>query len=54
MDKPGGSREPYEKPAVLKIKMVQGELAVTGCKTRTSTMGPTTGCFASNCKAVGS
>ncbi|MFA5028419.1 MAG: hypothetical protein WC713_11145 [Candidatus Methylomirabilota bacterium] len=45
---------PYEAPAVRKVKLVQEEMAAAVCKTRTSTIGPTTGCFRSNCKARGS
>ena len=48
------SKQPYLPPAVRKIKIVQGEMAVTGCKTRLSTTGPTIGCFRSNCRATGS
>jgi hypothetical protein len=47
-------KEAYEAPEVRKIKIVKGELAVTGCKTRTSTTGPAVGCFRSNCKNIGS
>jgi hypothetical protein len=47
-------REPYQAPAILRVKLVKGELAVAGCKTQTSRTGPTTGCFRSNCKNRGS
>jgi len=47
------TREAYERPRVVRVKVVSGEMAVTGCKTRSSG-GPTTGCFRSNCRAVGS
>lgn len=47
-------KEAYEKPELRKVKLVAGEVAVTGCKTPTSVMGPTTGCFMSMCKSVGS
>lgn len=47
-------REPYQKPEVRKVKLVAGEVAAAGCKTSTSTMGPTTGCFMSMCSAIGS
>jgi len=47
-------REPYQPPAILRVKLVKGELAVAGCKTQTSRTGPTTGCFRSNCKNRGS
>jgi len=54
MEKPGG-KEAYEAPEIRKVKIVRGELAVTGCKMRTSAPGPTFGgCFASNCRSVGS
>ena len=48
------AKEAYESPEIRKIKLVKGELAVTGCKTRTSTTGPAVGCFRSNCKNAGS
>jgi hypothetical protein len=54
MQKASRTKEAYEPPAVRKVKMVKGELAVTGCKTRSATTGPTTGCFRSNCRTVGS
>lgn len=47
-------REPYEAPAVERVKLVRGEMAVVGCKTASSTMGPTTGCVLSMCKNAGS
>ena len=47
-------REPYEPPAVERVKLVRGEMAVVGCKTATSAMGPTTGCVISMCKNAGS
>ena len=47
-------KEPYEKPELRKVKLVAGEVAAAGCKTMTSAMGPTTGCFASMCVALGS
>jgi hypothetical protein len=64
MEKPGGKprdpsigrgKEAYEAPEIRKVKIVRGELAVTGCKMRTTAPGPTFGgCFASNCRSVGS
>ena len=48
------TREAYERPRVVRVKVVSGEMAVTGCKTRTATTGPTSGCFRSNCRSVGS
>jgi hypothetical protein len=48
------AREPYERPKVIRVRIVSGEMAVTGCKMRTSTTGPTSGCFRSNCRTVGS
>ena len=48
-------KEPYEKPQVLRVKLVQGEMAVTGCKTRTQTAGPQQGgCRAGICQQRGS
>jgi hypothetical protein len=54
MGKRDRSREPYERPRVLKIRIAQGEMAVTGCKTRTTRIGPTIGCQRSNCRTFGS
>jgi len=48
------AREPYECPKVIRVRIVSGEMAVTGCKMRTSMTGPTSGCFRSNCRSVGS
>lgn len=48
------TRETYERPKVVRVRIVSGEMAVTGCKTRTSITGPTTGCFRANCRTVGS
>ena len=46
------SKEPYEKPELRKVKLVAGEVAAAGCKTMTSAMGPTTGCFTSMCVSI--
>lgn len=54
MQKANRSKEAYEPPTVRKVKIVRGELAVTGCKTRSATTGPASGCFRSNCRTVGS
>jgi hypothetical protein len=48
------SKEAYEPPEIRKVKLVRGELAVAVCKSSSSKTGPTTGCFRSNCKNVGS
>ena len=49
------TREVYERPKVVRVRIVAGEMAVTGCKTRTSIGGPTPGgCFRSNCRTIGS
>lgn len=48
------AREPYERPKVVRVRIVSGEMAVTGCKTRTATTGPTLGCMRSACRTVGS
>jgi hypothetical protein len=48
------AREPYERPKVIRVRIVSGEMAVTGCKMRQATAGPTTGCFRSNCRTAGS
>jgi hypothetical protein len=47
-------REPYERPKVIRVRIVSGEMAVTGCKTPRTRQGPTIGCQASNCRSVGS
>src|SRR6266478_2852290 len=33
-------KEAYERPQVVRVKLVQGEMAVTGCKTRAQATGP--------------
>ena len=48
------ARERYERPRVVRVRIVSGEMAVTGCKTPQTRQGPTIGCQASNCRAVGS
>ena len=49
------AKESYERPQVLRVKLVQGEIAVTGCKTRTQTTGPAfPGCRAGVCQQRGS
>ena len=48
------AREPYERPKVVRVRIVSGEMAVTGCKTPRTRQGPTIGCQASNCRAIGS
>jgi hypothetical protein len=53
MKKPG-AREPYERPKVVRVRIVAGEMAVTGCKTPRTRQGPTIGCQASNCRGLGS
>jgi len=47
-------REPYERPKVIRVRIVSGEMAVTGCKTPRTRQGPTIGCQASNCRSIGS
>jgi hypothetical protein len=48
-------KEAYEKPQVLRVKLVQGEMAVTGCKTRQQATGPAfPGCRAGICQQRGS
>ncbi len=48
-------KEAYEPPLVLRVKLVAGEMAVTGCKTRTQTTGPAfPGCRAGVCQQRGS
>ena len=36
-------REPYQRPKVVRVRIVPGEMAVTGCKMRTEQTGPTVG-----------
>jgi len=47
-------REPYQRPKVVRVKIVPDEMAVTGCKMRESVTGPTTGCLRSGCRTPGS
>jgi len=47
-------KEPYERPRVVKVRVVPEEMAVTGCKTARVVRGPTLGCQRTNCRAVGS
>ena len=54
MQKRAPSREPYERPRVVKVRVVPEEMAVTGCKTARQVAGPTLGCQRTNCRAVGS
>jgi hypothetical protein len=54
MSKAKGEKQAYEKPVVRRIKLVRGELAVTGCKRPASHTGPSTGCVRSGCKMPGS
>jgi hypothetical protein len=54
MKKRPTTRQPYERPKVIRVRIVSGEMAVTGCKTRSATTGPTSGCFRSACRTVGS
>ena len=55
MQKAGRAREPYQRPVIRRVKIVRGELAVTGCKTRGGGPGPTIGgCLRSNCRTIGS
>ena len=48
------AREAYERPRVVKVRIVPEEMAVTGCKTARESRGPTLGCQRSNCRAIGS
>jgi hypothetical protein len=47
-------REPYQRPKVVRVKIVPGEMAVTGCKMQQSATGPTSGCLRSACRTPGS
>ena len=48
------AREPYERPKVTRVRIVSGEMAVTGCKTRNGNVGPTLGCQRTACRSIGS
>jgi hypothetical protein len=48
------AREPYERPKVVRVRVVPGEMAIAGCKLRTGFVGPNLGCRRSNCRAIGS
>ena len=48
------TKQPYAKPAVRTIRIVPGEMAVAGCKTRLSTTGPAVGCVRTSCMSAGS
>jgi hypothetical protein len=47
-------REPYQRPRVIRVKIVPDEMAVTGCKMRESATGPTLGCVRTACRDAGS
>jgi hypothetical protein len=47
-------REHYEPPQVLRVRIVSGEMAVTGCKVRNGNVGPTLGCQRTACRTIGS
>jgi hypothetical protein len=47
------TKEPYEPPDVLRVKLVSDELAVIGCKTLKGA-GPASTCLRTMCKNVGS
>ena len=48
------AREPYERPKVVRVRIVSGEMAVTGCKVRNGNVGPTLGCQRTACRKIGS
>lgn len=48
------AREPYDRPRVVRVRIVPGEMAVTGCKTRNGPTGPTLGCQRTACRSLGS
>ena len=47
-------RQPYERPKVLRVRIVSSEMAVTGCKVRNGNVGPTLGCQRTACRSMGS
>jgi hypothetical protein len=48
------ARLPYERPKVVRVRIVSGEMAVTGCKVRNGNVGPTLGCQRTACQKIGS
>jgi len=48
------AREPYERPKVIRVRIVSSEMAVTGCKVRNGNVGPTLGCQRTACRSIGS
>jgi hypothetical protein len=54
MKKQVEKREPYERPKVTRVRIVSGEMAVTGCKVRNGNVGPTLGCQRTACRSMGS
>jgi hypothetical protein len=48
------AREPYEPPVVDRIRIVQNEMAVAGCKTTTVGIASGRACRISTCRNVGS
>jgi hypothetical protein len=47
-------REAYERPKVIRVRIVASEMAVTGCKVRNGNVGPTLGCQRTACRHIGS
>ena len=50
----GRKRETYDRPKVVRVRIVSGEMAVTGCKVRNGNTGPTLGCQRTACRTIGS
>jgi hypothetical protein len=48
------TREGYARPKVVRVRIVSGEMAVTGCKVRNGNVGPTLGCQRTACRSIGS
>ena len=48
------AREPYERPKVIRVRIVSGEMAVSGCKVRNGNPGPALGCQRTACRSKGS
>ena len=48
------TREAYERPKVIRVRIVSSEMAVTGCKLRNGPTGPTLGCQRTACRELGS
>jgi hypothetical protein len=53
-EEPPPVREPYEPPVVDRIRVVQNEMAVAGCKSSTLGVAQARACRISICRDLGS